>query len=603
MSSINDIPMSRFITETNRKWWTLATVCFALLMIVLDSSVVNLAIPKILAHFGATISQMEWVNNGYLLAFAVFLITFGRLGDEIGRKKMFMGGLVVFTLGSLLSGLAGNVSQLVIFRVLQGLGGAAMMPATLSLISSTFAPKERGTAMGAWGAVAGVGIALGPILGGYIADLGLGHAINTLLHVSQYWRFIFFINLPIGVLAFLAAWFIIRESKDSETKHRFDLQGILFSALSIFFLTFGFIEGQKYGWWFVHNPFTVFGQAVHIGSIGAIPIIFALSIIFFALFVGRERHTTVDPLVDTKLFQSRNFTAGNITVIILALGMMGSFFLLPLFLQTILGFSAIKTGTVLLPLAAMLMVAAPISGKLADRLGGKWLIVIGLAVMAVGTFWIGHFTLATTVGQLIGPFLVIGFGMGMCQAPLTNIALLDIPPDEAGGASGVFTTARQVGSVMGIAILGAFLQTTLAHDFSRHIAAVPDLPAKAKTQIEAMASDQSFQTAAGQARIKDVLIQTMAPTISLAAPVPAGTKNPAANQADIDQQVTAAKALIIAKLQKLGQEVSTAAKQAFTDSINDTFKISAMMAVLGSASALLFTGRRKPDQETPPPAA
>lgn len=595
--------MTRFINDQNRKWWTLGTVCFGLLMIVLDNTIVNLALPKILVHFNASLDQLEWINNAYLLVFAIFLITFGRLGDEIGRKKMFMGGLMLFTLGSLLCGVAGTVGQLIFFRVLQGLGGAAMMPATLSLISSTFLPKERGAAMGAWGAVAGVGIALGPILGGYLTDLGLGHALNSLLQVTQYWRFVFFINIPIGILAFFLAWSVIRESKDSERKHRFDIFGIVLSALSIFFLTFAFIEGAKYGWWQAAKAFTLFGHTLHFGSLSVIPLLFVLSILFSIFFILRERHVSVDPLVDTKLFRSRNFSAGNITVIILSFGMMGSFFLLPLFLQSILGFTAIKTGTVLLPLALMLMVSAPIAGKLADRFGGKWLIVLGMLAIAIGTFWLGHFTLTTAVSQLIGPFLVLGFGMGITQAPLTNITLLEIPPDEAGGASGIFTTTRQIGSVMGIAILGAVLQSSLAHDIGRHVQAIPGLPAPAKVAITAMAKDQSaFTSSQGQAQLRTILVQTLAPTIPPVTTTLPDGRNPAANRAVIDTQVQVAKTKAIEDLKNLGASVASAAKQSFTDSINYTARMSALIALIGAASALLFVNRRGQFDTPEPPA-
>lgn len=557
--------MPAVITEQNRKWWTLATVCFGLLMIVLDSNVVNLALPKILVTFHATLAQLEWINNAYLLVFAVFLITFGRLGDEIGRKKMFLGGLACFTVGSLLCGISGSVPLLISFRVLQGLGGAAMMPATLSLISASFPAQERGTAMGFWGAVAGLGIALGPILGGYLTDLGLGHGLNVVFHMIQLWRYVFFINLPIGILAFLFGWGVIRESKDSEQRHRFDIFGIVLSALSIFCLTFAFIEGQKYGWWHVHSAFTMFGQAIQLGTISVIPLLFALSIGLAVAFVARERHVSVDPLVDTKLFRWRNFTVGNLTVMILAFGMMGAFFLLPLFLQSILGFSAVKTGTILLPLAGMLMLSAPFAGKLADRFGGKWLIVIGLAVMAAGSFWLGHFTLGTTIGSLIPPFLVIGLAMGIAQAPLTNITLYDIPADETGGASGIFTTTRQIGSVMGIAILGAVLQTMLASDIVTHINQVPGLTRTAKTAIVQLASDTStFTTGAGQSALQRVL-------------VPAGRIPTPAE---------------IVQLRRLGQQLMTAGKQAFTDSINRTLAIAAGIALLGSASGLLFVNRR-----------
>jgi len=570
------------VNKDSRKWWTLGTVCFALLMIVLDGNVVNLAIPSILKDFGATMSQIEWVNNAYLLTFAVFLITFGRLGDEIGRKKMFIGGLIAFVIGSVLCGIANDINQLILFRVVQGLGGAAMMPATISLIAANFEKKERGSAMGIWGAVAGLGIVLGPIIGGYLTDKGLGSSLNNFFNISELWRYVFYINVPIGVLALISALRFIPESKDHERTHRFDILGIILSAIAVFFLTFGFIEGAKYGWWTTKESFAIFGQTLNISIFSIIPVFFAVAVIAGALFILVEKKCKKDPLVDLKLFKRKNFSVGNITTSILSFGMMGSFFLLPLFLQIVMGFAPIKTGQVLMPFAITIMIMAPISGKLADKIGGKFLVSTGLLIMAAGAFLLGRFQVNTEIKDLILPFIVMGIGMGLTQAPLTNISLLETPEDEVGGASGVLSTARQIGSVMGIAILGAFLQTILATKIETNVNNIAGLPDSAKTLIvksietEGLSEDNSKM----ETELKKSLANSAGagiPTVNLSTLTPDQLVAIKAEQTATQNQFA-----------KISEEVALAAKKSFVDSINETFKVAALIALLGVLSSLFF---------------
>lgn len=582
-----------YINEKNRKWWTLATVCFGLLMIVLDGNVVNLALPRIIKDFGASISQIEWINNAYLLTFAIFLITFGRLGDEIGRKKMFAGGLIIFMVGSFLCGIAPSTNALIIFRIIQGLGGAAMMPATLSLIAANFKKEERGGAMGLWGAVAGISIVLGPIIGGYLTDRGLGQHINQLLHIEQYWRYVFYINLPIGILALIATTFIIKESKDRETKHAYDFKGIILSSLSIFTLTYAFIEGAKYGWRKVAEEFKLFGLNIHFGNLSVIPVLFLLAIIFAYIFIRCEKNCGKDPLVDLKLFRSRNFSVGSAAATILSFAMMGSFFLLPLFLQSVLGFSAIETGKNLMPFAITILILSPISGKLADKIGGKVLIILGLTIMAIGGWMLAHFRIDTTMHDLILPFIVMGFGMGLTQAPLTNIALLDTPEDEVGGASGVLSTARQVGSVMGIAILGAVLQTSMSANLNKSLDDIAGLPSNVKNMILESAKSQGMSEDSSNLEeqikvemMKNIPSTDMVDNSKLAL-------LPPQQLAQVKAQVAAKQAKLMQRMKETGIAIGTAVKQSFVDSINHTFRIASLIALLGAAVALLFRQNKK----------
>ncbi len=621
----------KFITDINRKWWTLGVVSFALFMIVLDGNVVNLAIPKILKDFNATLPQIEWISNAYLLAFAIFLITFGRLGDMIGRKKMFSAGITLFVIGSLLCGSAANSTQLIIFRIIQGLGAACMMPATLSLISANFERKERGMAMGIWGAVSGLAIVAGPILGGYITDRGLGHVINDLFGISQYWRYVFYINLPFGLVALLLTFLAIGESKDAERRHRIDFGGILLSALSVFFLTFAFIEGQKYGWWKTNTIPELFGRQLHFGSISIIPALFALSFISMIIFVLYERRVKVDPMMDVKLFNNWNFSAGNFSIAVVSFATMGAFFLLPLFLQSVLGYSALKVGFMMLPFAGAVIFTAPIGGKLTDKIGGKWVIFSGMALITGGMFVMGHFRLDTAFKDLILPSLLLGAGMGLTNGPLSTVTLLDIPPAEFGGASGVAGTMRQVGSVMGIAVLGAFLQSNMAAGITTNIDHIKGLPGDTKSRVVAIAKSNEGKMGANtdsQKQLRDTFRSQIAAQIKaqvttqmkkemksmqppakppvIPANLPPQTKlnmqkkmreqqakmvmQIQARQSSIVKSVTAA---TLDKYKRIGADIQTSVKQGFTDSINTTLRSASLIALFGAMTALLLRNKRR----------
>ncbi len=581
------------------KWWTLATVCFALFMIILDGNVVNLAIPKIISSFGASLSQIEWVNNAYLLTFAILLITFGRLGDMYGRKKFFSYGIIAFVVGSMLCGLTQNTGQLIAARILQGLGGAAMMPATLSIISATFDKKERGMAMGVWGAMAGLGIIAGPILGGYLTDSGLGSTVNSFLHITENWRYVFYINVPFGILALLSTYLFIDESHDTESNHRLDIGGIILSGISIFALTFALIEGQNYGWWTATDTIpSLFGLSLKFGSLSVIPILFLIAAIVGTIFVVFENRVKVDPMMDIKIFKDRNFAVGATVAAILSFAMMGSFFLIPLFLQSVLGFSAIKTGQVLIPFAIGMIFAAPISGKLTDKLNGKWIAFVGLIVMAVGAYLLAHFRVDTTTAELVWPFLIMGVGMGMVNGPLSTITLLDVNPEEFGGASGVVGTTRQIGSVMGVAILGALLQAGLSANIATNINNVSGLSDEMKTRIIQVADESSGQSTSSDAlrsELESIFAGQMTSQMSYSIPEGLTTEQSLAYQ----RQIIKTQESIIAKYKTIGEDITLAIKQAFTDAINNTLRISSYIALFGALISLLLHGKKAKSKNDP----
>lgn len=445
------------IRTSARRWRVLAILCIGLFMLLLDGTIVNIAIPSILDSFRTGFSEVEWVMNAYLLVFAVMLITMGRLGDLYGRKLLFVTGLSVFTGASLACGLAPSVGWLIGFRALQGLGGSMMMPATLSIIAAVFPPEERGTAMGIWGGVTGIAVAVGPTLGGVIIE-------------AASWPYIFLVNVPVGILVFVLALRVVPESKDPSSVRQIDYLGVVVISAALFALTFALIEGQNYGW-----------------TSATILALFAAAAVGLAGFVLIERRQT-EPLMQLSLFRSRTFTVANISGLVLTFGMMGVFFLLPIFFQAILGYSAIKAGLLMTPLAAVVVFAAPASGWLSDRIGSRWLISGGMLTAAVGFFLTRQaMSLDGGWGPLVAPFMVSGFGIGIVMAPMTSAVMASAPVEKAGSASGVLSTMRQLGSVLGIAVMGAILQNRavayLEQAVTTKLDAVPYIPAAIKEQI------------------------------------------------------------------------------------------------------------------------
>ncbi len=446
------------IRQSRRRWLVLAILCMGVFMILLDGTIVNIAIPSILTAFETGFAEIEWVMNAYLLVFAVLLITTGRLGDLYGRKAVFIAGLCIFALASLACGLAPGVGWLIGFRALQGLGGALMMPNTLSIIANVFSPQERGKAMGFWGAVSGFSLALGPSLGGLLVD-------------AASWRWIFFINVPIGVVLLLVALRYIPESTDPVSVKQMDTLGVTVLTATLFALTFALIEGQKYGW-----------------ASGLILGLFATTMVGFAFFILIQRRQ-VQPLMDLRLFRNRTFSLTNGVGLVLQFGMMGVFFLLPVFLQAILGYSAIKAGLVMTPLAAVVIVASPTSGTLSDRIGPRWLMFAGMLITALGFYLTRRVMVTGGAWQdFVLPFAISGFGIGMVMPPSTSAVMGSVAPERAGQASGVLSSVRQIGAVLGIAVMGAVLQNRVVAYIGEGVVAKLDaapfaLPSDVKRQI------------------------------------------------------------------------------------------------------------------------
>ncbi len=413
-------------------WAILITLSLGFFMTLLDLTIVNIAIPNMIDGLKASLDEVLWVINAYVLILAVLLITAGRLGDLRGQRTLFILGVSVFTLASLGCGLSQNPAELIGARVVQGLGAAMLMPQTMAIIIATFPSERRGAALGIWGAVAGVATIAGPTLGGFLVT-------------SFGWRWIFFVNLPIGVIVLAMAITIIPAVKQ-ERRHKLDVLGVLIATVALFCLTFALTEGQRYNW-----------NAWILGLIAA-------SVVIFVIFILQQRsQQSSEPLVPFALFRDRNFTILNFVGAAVSVGMVGMFLPFTIYLQSILGFTALKAGLVMAPMSLISMFVAPIAGRMSDKIGGKFILMGGLTLYAVG---MGYVVATAQVDRhwvaFLPGFLISGLGVGCVFAPLATEAMRNVDPRLAGAASGVNNTIRQIGSVVGSASMGALLQNRLA---------------------------------------------------------------------------------------------------------------------------------------------
>ena len=417
---------ARLLDEANRKWLTLAAVSFGLFMIMLDNTVVNVALPSIQRELGVGLSELEWIVTGYALAFAALMLTGGKLADLFGRRLVFVVGLAIFTLASLACGLAGSGDVLIGARIVQGVGAALMNPATLSIIAATFPPRQRGTAIGIWAGVSALALAIGPLVGGLITE-----------HVN--WNWIFFINVPVGILAIAASFLVIRESRDESEVQRLDLPGLLTSGIGLFALTYGLIEANTHGW-----------------TSTRILVSFTVAVVALVAFVLLERHQRV-PMLDLTLFRSGTFAGANLVVLLVALAMFGVFFFVSLYMQNILGYSPVEAGAAFLPMTILVILVAPVAGRMSDRIGSRWLMTAGMTLLSIQLLYFSQLGANATYWTLLPAMLVGGLGMSLTMTPSAAAAMRALPVDKSGVGSAVLNAFRQVGGSVGIALMGAIV--------------------------------------------------------------------------------------------------------------------------------------------------
>jgi EmrB/QacA subfamily drug resistance transporter len=421
---------ARLLAPENRKWWTLGAVSFGLFMIMLDNTIVNVALPSIERDLHIGISELEWVVNGYALTFAVLMLTGGKLADMLGRRRIFILGLLIFTASSLACGLAPNADMLIGARVVQGAGSALMNPATLSIITATFPPRQRGMAIGVWAGTSAMALAIGPLVGGIITQ-----------QIS--WNWIFFINVPVGVIGIVVARLVITESRDTSHEQRLDLPGLLTSAIGLFGLTYALIEANHYGW----ASWQILG-------------LFGLAAVALAVFVVLEMRQRI-PMLDLSLFKNPTFAGANAVMMLVALAMFGVFFYVSLYMQGILGYSPTKAGAVFLPMTILIILIAPFAGKLSDKIGSRWLMAPGMVLVGGSLLIFSRLDASSDFWNIFPGLIVGGVGMALVMTPTTAAAMGSVQVDKAGVGSAVLNSMRQVGGALGIAVMGAIVAASV----------------------------------------------------------------------------------------------------------------------------------------------
>ncbi|WP_295776565.1 DHA2 family efflux MFS transporter permease subunit [uncultured Microbacterium sp.] len=476
---------------TSRRWIGLVFISLAVALIIVDSTIVNVAIPAIVDDLGITSTQVQWVQEAYTLVFASLLLLFGSLADRIGRRRLLLIGVALFAGASVLASFAPTGDLLILARLIQGVGGAMMLPSTLSLLNATFQGRERGIAFAVWGSTIGGMAAVGPLLGGWLTT-------------SFSWRWAFGINIPLGVIIAIGVLWAVGESRATNAP-AIDATGAILSVILFGALVFGLIEGRTLGWWEVNDPFTIGGWNWPF-SVSPVPVAFAMALLAAVGFVTwsrRQAHRGRPTLLDPRLFSIATFRSGNIAALVVALGEFGIILSLPLWLQFVLGFDALQTGLILIALAAGSFVASGFAGASSGKISAVLIVRAGLVAEIVGVVAAG-LVVGWDAGTqsawlwLLPALFVYGFGVGLATAQLTGVILQDVPVELSGQGSGTQSTARQVGSALGIAILGTVLFTGTAGILS---SSLDDrgLPAQERDQIVSAVVDSSGGAIAGLA--------------------------------------------------------------------------------------------------------
>lgn len=412
------------MTRSRSYWFIVGAASFGFFMAILDTSIVTIAIPTIEQAFKTSIDNVTWVLNAYNLVFAALLIPAGRLADRLGRKKLFIAGIVIFTVFSLACGLAGHIDLLIAFRALQAVGGAIMVPVSLAILVVAVPPQQRGLAIGVWGAINGVASAVGPTLGGIL---------------TQYvgWEWIFFINVPIGIIGIAACLYIIPESRDPEQSQKIDYPGVAFLSVSLFTLTLALVRGETNGW-----------SSLFILSL------FATFAVTGVLFIVTESFVR-DPLVDLRMLRQRTFGAANASMLLLGVGFFGSLFLGVQYLTVVEGYSVLRAALAITPLPATIAVVAPVSGRLSDRFGPRGVVPVGLLVFGLALLSFSALSAGANYPHIVWRFIVAGLGLGLTFPPLASAAMSVVFQGKQGVGAGVFNTSRQIGFTLGLAVLVA----------------------------------------------------------------------------------------------------------------------------------------------------
>ncbi|OLZ54831.1 DHA2 family efflux MFS transporter permease subunit [Amycolatopsis keratiniphila] len=454
--------------KRTRPWSALFALCLGFFMVMLDISIVNIAVPSMVRELGTELTAVIWVTSVYLLAYAVPILPAGRLGDRFGPKRVFVAGLVVFTAASLWCGLSGDVETLIVARAVQGFGAALMTPQTTAFITHLFPPDERGPAMGAWGSVAGLAMIAGPVLGGLLVD--------------QFgWEWIFFANVPVGLIALVLTVVLVPDWRPGNS-HRFDVPGILLFGAGLVCVVFGIQNGQTYGW---GTAFDIIGAGV----------------LLLGAFVLWQRANRREPLLPLRIFRHRDFSLGTASAVTVGFTMTGMLLVFVVYIQSVLGLSPADAGLLIAPLAAVSGGVAPFAGRLSDRVNPKYLLMSGMLALSGGLCVVSQVLIPASSPQALLPGLLLcGLGVGFTFSPMNNVTINSVERSLVGSASGIFNTARQVGGVLGGAAVGALLEArTSASMVARANEAAAALPAEFRQRfLDGFAGAAGSAVAAGE---------------------------------------------------------------------------------------------------------
>ncbi|MEV8630682.1 DHA2 family efflux MFS transporter permease subunit [Streptosporangium sp. NPDC051023] len=478
------------------RWAGLAFIALAVAMIISSVTITNVAVPQIIGDLGLSSTGAQWVQESYALVFAALLLTFGRLADRLGRRRLLLTGVTLFAVTSLLASAATSGPMLVGARIVQGVGGAMIFPTTLSLLNAGFRGRDRATAFAVWGATIGGMAALGPLVGGWLTtDLS--------------WRWAFGINIPVAVAVVAGVLAFVPESREADTRRGADVIGAVLSTLGFGLLVFGLVEGRVYGWWRAIEPFAVGGWDWPL-AISPVPIAFAASALALTAFVlverARNRRGDV-ALLDLSLLSITSFRNGNIAALIVSLGEFGVLFALPLWMQFVLGYSPLQTGVALLPLAVGSFAASAFASPLSRSRGPAFVVRLGLLLEIVGIAGLGLVVSADTPWALPVPFLFCyGMGIGLATAQLTGVVLAEVPVERSGQGSGTQSTVRQIGSALGIAVLGTLLFAGLSADLGHRLSQMDGLDPARREQIVSAVQRSAGAAIAGLSRVPQIAV-------------------------------------------------------------------------------------------------
>lgn len=544
------------MANPKNRWIGLVFISLAISLVIIDGTIVNTIFPALINDLGLSSTEVQWVQESYVLVFASLLLVWGSVADRVGRKRLLMIGIVIFIASSVWAGLTDSASALILARVIQGIGGAMVLPTTLSLVNATFQGKERGIAFAVWGATIGGMVAVGPVLGGWLAT-------------DFSWRWAFMINLPLGVLILVGLLIFVQESKSPQRSGGIDLVGAAISVVMFSTLVFGLIEGRVYGWWEVkqNSQFQLGSFTWQETGLSPVPVALAIFLVTAVIFVFWERHREKQQknvLLDLALFKIGSFRNGSIAALIISMGEFGILFAIPLWLQNVLGLSPVSAGLVLLWLAGGAFAASGVGGALSGKLPAARAVQLGVLLELIGVAGIAIFASAETGWGVLAPFLfVYGLGIGLATAQLTGVIMVDVPMQNMGQASGSQSTVRQVGSALGIAVLGTLLFTGTQASLENRLADI-DISQSQSTAVVEKVVDS------------------------------AGSAIPSLEEGLLAQQVSA----------ELAAQVTKAAGDAFTDGAKWAAWAAAGFLFLGFASTFNLGSRseRKPlaKKRTPP---